>query len=184
MSTTSRLLAAMAVLGMPCSDQTPSDPEGVLGPGTDPGPASHALPGVKVLTPNLYVGTDVDAVIGALRTPDPGDDLPTLLAAIDILRRTDFSSRVSAIAGEIIHARPHDVGLQEVSQVDLVLPTLRADRVSNAVTSSRASPGGDMARHAVGASSADREHASSGSDRDHGPSYPHLRSARPRRTGR
>jgi endonuclease/exonuclease/phosphatase family metal-dependent hydrolase len=127
MRTTSRLLGAMAILAMGCSDESSSEPGTVLGPGTEPGAASNASPRVKVLTRNLYVGTDVDAVIGALQTPDPGDDLPTLIAAIETLRRTDFPSRASAIAGEIARVRPHVVGLQEVSQVDLVLPPLGVD---------------------------------------------------------
>lgn len=122
MRTTPRLLAAMAILAMACSDET-SDPEGVLGPG-GVGTEAHAPSGVVVLTRNLYVGTDVDAVIGALQTPDPADDIPTLVAAIQTLGRTDFPSRAAAMAGEIARARPHVVGLQEVSRVDLVLPPL------------------------------------------------------------
>jgi endonuclease/exonuclease/phosphatase family metal-dependent hydrolase len=79
---------------------------------------------VSVLTRNLYVGTDVDAVIAALRTPDETDDLPALMQAIETLGRTNFPVRAAAIAGEIAQARPHAVGLQEVSQIDLVLPPL------------------------------------------------------------
>jgi endonuclease/exonuclease/phosphatase family metal-dependent hydrolase len=126
MRTPSRLLA-LTILAMGCSDESPSDPEGGLGPGTEPGAGMHAPPGVKVLTRNLYVGTDVDAVIGALQTPDLADDLPTLIAAIETLRRTDFPARAAAFADEIARARPHIMGLQEVSQVDLVLPPLGVD---------------------------------------------------------
>jgi hypothetical protein len=43
MRTTSRLLAAMAILAMACSDETSSDPEGVLGPGTEPSAGERAL---------------------------------------------------------------------------------------------------------------------------------------------
>lgn len=125
MQTTPRLLAATAILALACSDQS-SDLEGVLGPGTEGGEA-HAPSGVTVMSRNLYVGTDVDAVIGSLQTPDPADDLPTLIAAIQTLGRTDFPSRAAAIADEIARARPHVVGLQEVSQVDLVLPSLGVD---------------------------------------------------------
>jgi len=79
---------------------------------------------VGVVTRNLYVGTDVDAVIAALRTPDPGDDLPALMQAIETLGRTNFPARAAAITDEIARARPHAVGLQEVSKIDLVLPPL------------------------------------------------------------
>jgi endonuclease/exonuclease/phosphatase family metal-dependent hydrolase len=127
MRTTSRLLAAMAILAMACTGESSSYPEGVLGPGTEPTAETRASSGVTVLTRNLYVGTDVDAVIGALQTPDPADDLPTLIAAIETLRRTDFPSRARAFADEVARARPHVVGLQEVSQVDLVLPPLGVD---------------------------------------------------------
>jgi endonuclease/exonuclease/phosphatase family metal-dependent hydrolase len=82
---------------------------------------------VSVVTRNLYVGTDVDAVIGALRTTDPADDLPALMQAIETLGRTNFPARASAIADEIARARPHAVGLQEVSKIDLVLPPLGVD---------------------------------------------------------
>jgi endonuclease/exonuclease/phosphatase family metal-dependent hydrolase len=117
----------MAILTLACSDDSPSDREGLPGPETEPGAEADAASGVTVLTRNLYVGTDVDAVIGALQTPDPADDLPSLIAAIETLRRTDFPSRAAAFAGEIARARPHVVGLQEVSQVDLVLPPLGVD---------------------------------------------------------
>ena len=75
-----------------------------------------------VMTRNLYVGTDVDAVILALRTEDPLDDIPALLDAIATLQRTDFPARAAAIADEIARVRPHAIGLQEVSEVDVALP--------------------------------------------------------------
>lgn len=82
---------------------------------------------VGVITRNLYVGTDVDAVIAALVSEDDGDDIPALMAAIETLGRTDFPARAAAIADEIAKARPHAVGLQEVSQIDLTLPPLGVD---------------------------------------------------------
>lgn len=121
------LLATMAMWAMACADDSPQNPESVLGPATTPGAEAERPSGVAVLTRNMYVGTDVDAVIGALQTPDPADDLPALLVAIAALRRTDFPSRAAAFAGEIARARPHVVGLQEVSQVDVVLAPLGVD---------------------------------------------------------
>jgi len=79
---------------------------------------------VVVMTQNLYVGADLDAVIGALASPDPGDDLPALLGAIQTLAITDFPSRAGAFAAEIARARPVVVGLQEVSQIDIDLTAL------------------------------------------------------------
>ena len=79
------------------------------------------------MTRNLYVGADVDAVIAALASPDPADDIPALLAAVATLRETDFPARASAVADEIARFRPHAVGLQEVSTVDLTIPPLGVD---------------------------------------------------------
>jgi endonuclease/exonuclease/phosphatase family metal-dependent hydrolase len=53
--------------------------------------------------------------------------VPALIAAIETLQRTDFPARAAAIADEIAEARPHAVGLQEVSQIDLTLPPLGVD---------------------------------------------------------
>jgi hypothetical protein len=73
------------------------------------------------MTRNLYVGADVDAVIGALASSDPSDDLPALLTALGELAATDWPARARAIAAEIARERPHAVGLQEVSTVDVDL---------------------------------------------------------------
>src|SRR2546422_11429163 len=78
--------------------------------------ATPTAPGARtitVMTRNLYIGADVDQVIGALASPDPNDDVPALLAAIAVLQRTDFPTRAGALADEIARARPHVVGLQE-----------------------------------------------------------------------
>jgi endonuclease/exonuclease/phosphatase family metal-dependent hydrolase len=88
-------------------------------------PHSNAAAKLGVITRNLYVGTNVDAVIAALRTEnDPDDDFPALVTAIETLGRTDFEARIAAIADEIAKAHPHAVGLQEVSKIDLTIPGL------------------------------------------------------------
>jgi len=79
---------------------------------------------ISVMTQNLYVGADVDLVIRALGTPDPGDDFPALLFAIQTVGKTDFPARAEAIADRIARARPHAVGLQEVSQINIDLRPL------------------------------------------------------------
>ncbi len=79
---------------------------------------------VTVMTQNLYVGADVDAVIAALMTPDPNDDVPALFAAIETLAKTDFPTRAGAIADEIARKRPHVVGFQEVSEIHINLAAI------------------------------------------------------------
>ncbi|MGH7702338.1 MAG: endonuclease/exonuclease/phosphatase family protein, partial [Gemmatimonadales bacterium] len=79
---------------------------------------------IPVMTRNLYIGADVDAVIGALASPDPTDDAPALLAGIAVLQRTDFPARVEALADEIARAAPHVVGLQEVDRLQIDLTAL------------------------------------------------------------
>ncbi len=80
---------------------------------------------VGIVTRNLYVGTDVDAVIAALA--GAGDPQTALIQAIQILAQTNFPARAAAIADEIARTRPDAVGLQEVSQIDLVLPPFGVD---------------------------------------------------------
>jgi hypothetical protein len=78
---------------------------------------------VTVMTRNLYVGADVDAVIFALMTTDDQqDDVDALSAAIQTFVRTDFPTRARAFAREIKRSRPVVVGLQEVSEVEILIP--------------------------------------------------------------
>ena len=118
------LLTAALLLAGACSDQsdTPFGPDAMDPATVNPGSADLA-----VMTRNLYVGTDVDAVIAALASPDPADDIPALLAAVATLQETDFPARASAVADEIARFHPHAVGLQEVSTIDLTLPPLGLD---------------------------------------------------------
>ena len=114
-----RCLAILALVTLSaCSDQAVTGPaaSGVhaaaLAPATNP---------ITVMSRNLYIGTDVDLVIRALISPDPFDDVPTLLAGIAELQNTAFPARAAAIAAEIARDRPHVVGLQEVSLIDIDL---------------------------------------------------------------
>lgn len=74
------------------------------------------------LSRNLYIGTDLDAVVGALASPNAADDLPALLDAIGDLQATAWPARAQSLADEIARERPQVVGLQEVWKVDIVLP--------------------------------------------------------------
>lgn len=120
------LAAASLVLASACTDQAePTDP---MGP--EAGSAEEHLgrwggaEDVTVMSQNLYVGADVDAVITALASPDPEDDIPALLAAIGTIERTDFPARASAMAREIKRRRPDVIGLQEVSIIGVDIPPL------------------------------------------------------------
>ena len=92
-----------------------------------------AAPGsaITVITQNLYVGADVDLVIRALATPDPTDDFAALMFAIETVNKTDFPARAQAIADQIASTRPHAVGLQEVSEINIDLRPLGVDAVVN-----------------------------------------------------
>ena len=79
---------------------------------------------ITVMSQNLYVGADVDLVIRALGTPDPADDFPALLFAIETVGKTDFPARAEVVADEIARTLPHAVGLQEVSQINIDLRPL------------------------------------------------------------
>jgi hypothetical protein len=101
-----------------CSDSTP------LGPPSSESLSARSESGPKqltVMTRNLYIGTDVDLIIGALASPDPTDDVPALFAGVAVLQRTSFPARAKGLADEIARARPHVVGLQEVEELDIDL---------------------------------------------------------------
>ncbi len=120
---TARLLPTLA--GLAALAACGSDP--VSGPlaARDAGVRADVLAAqggrVTVMSQNLYVGADVDLVILALASPDPNDDFLTLLGAIATLGNTAFPVRAEAIADEIARRRPHVVGLQEVSEIDIDL---------------------------------------------------------------
>jgi endonuclease/exonuclease/phosphatase family metal-dependent hydrolase len=122
------LMVAALSLAAACSDES-SNNGGPLGLETESTPevARSPLSRITVMTRNMYVGANVDAVIAALITPDPADDQAALLEAISTLQETAFPARAAAIAEEIAGARPHVIGLQEVSKVDITLPPLGID---------------------------------------------------------
>lgn len=115
-----RILAIVALgLVAACSDAASP-----TGPGAAAAVSLNAARRVTVMTRNVYIGADVDAVIAALASPDPSDDLPALLQAITVLGQTDFLTRAGAIAAEIERARPHLVGLQEITELSIHLGPL------------------------------------------------------------
>lgn len=124
------IAAALIVLTAACHD-SPLE----VSPGSGNWLSEHRVSApsseITVMSQNLYVGADVDLVIRALGTPDPGDDFPALLNAIETVGRTAFPARAEAIADEIARTRPHAVGLQEVSQINIDLRPLGVPAVVN-----------------------------------------------------
>lgn len=120
MKTQLRILIAGVVAFAACTDT----PTGVAPFGSvarEEEPAGGAAASIGVMTQNMYVGADLDVVIAALASPDPNDDVPALLGAIQTLGRTDFPARANAIADNIARNRPDVVGLQEVSVIHVDL---------------------------------------------------------------
>jgi endonuclease/exonuclease/phosphatase family metal-dependent hydrolase len=79
----------------------------------------HHARGLKVMTRNIYIGTDVDIVLGAT---DPSE-IPFLAAqAFETLMQTNFYWRAHALAGEIARTKPQIIGLQEVSLIRMQIP--------------------------------------------------------------
>jgi hypothetical protein len=85
---------------------------------------SRGVRHVTVLNQNVYPGANVDAVILALATPDPSDDLPALLAAVEELRITDAAARAGGLAEQIDRTRPDVIGLNEIHEIDVDLGPL------------------------------------------------------------
>ena len=110
-----------------CSDSS-------LGPSTstEPTSTSAAVSGrITAMTRNIYVGNDVDAIIAALASGDPEAAARAVLEGADVLRRTDFPTRVTALAAEIARERPHVVGLQEVEELHINLAAFGSPIVIN-----------------------------------------------------
>jgi endonuclease/exonuclease/phosphatase family metal-dependent hydrolase len=116
------VLAPATILG--CTDRTPAGPSSRSAPELAINAPPPSARDITVMSQNLYVGADVDLVIRALGTPDPADDFPALLFAIETLGKTAFPARVEVIADAIARARPHAVGLQEVSEINIDLRPL------------------------------------------------------------
>ncbi len=109
------LTLAGVALAVACSDQPVSGPDLRV----DRGAGS-----ISVLSWNVYVGADVDAIILALADNDPNNDVDALLAGLAELEATDFLARAEAFADEIEARRPHAVGLQEITTFAIDLTPL------------------------------------------------------------
>ncbi|HEV8382503.1 MAG TPA: hypothetical protein VGQ29_13010, partial [Gemmatimonadales bacterium] len=76
-----QIATAAIVLTAACKEPFEVRP-GSLNWMTEQNVAAPSSSEITVMTQNLYVGADVDLVIRALGTPDPGDDFPALVNAI------------------------------------------------------------------------------------------------------
>ncbi len=70
-------------------------------------------PGLTVMSRNLYLGADIDVLLGG------GDPSTVLGQALAQLAHTNFGVRAGALAMEILSEQPHLVGLQEVTTLEL-----------------------------------------------------------------
>jgi hypothetical protein len=84
---------------------------------------------LKVMTRNLYIGTDLFKVLEPCKSEDLSSGLPEQLclpfkvaAAFQTIPATDFVTRAEAIADEIERYRPDLIGLQEVYLIRLQSP--------------------------------------------------------------
>ena len=81
--------------------------------------ASESAGEIKVMSRNVYIGTDVDLVLEAENI----EDIPLLVTlAYQQLLSTDFADRVNALADEIDSSRPHLIGLQEMTKFYIQSP--------------------------------------------------------------
>jgi endonuclease/exonuclease/phosphatase family metal-dependent hydrolase len=94
---------------------------------------------LKVMTRNLFLGADLTPAYQALADPGGLAELPAVVAHIfnpgdplGAVQRTDFSTRVLALAGEIEATRPDLIGLQEAAvwRTRPSLPGAGAERIT------------------------------------------------------
>jgi predicted extracellular nuclease len=114
------IVSSLATLALGCAQEAPNAPSAVE-TGLEPVTLRAPPHGLVVMFQNIYVGADVDAVIGALATPDQNDDVPALLGAAGTLNETDFTARAAGFADAVARFRPHVIGLVEVSKIDIDL---------------------------------------------------------------
>jgi endonuclease/exonuclease/phosphatase family metal-dependent hydrolase len=104
-------LAALVLLAVACR----GEPEA---PAMDAAIVQGHGSGITVMTRNIYVGADVDIVIGG----DPSQ-IPLLVAqAFQEVLATNYPLRAELLADEIDRSRPHVIGLQEVSLIRIQDP--------------------------------------------------------------
>jgi hypothetical protein len=121
------VVAGLAALVIGCAPENATAPPAQIeGASTETADLRGGHRGLVVMSQNIYVGADVDAVIAALASTDPTDDASALLTAVSTLQETDFPTRAAGFADLVARTRPHVIGLMEVSKIDLDLTPLGA----------------------------------------------------------
>jgi hypothetical protein len=112
----------VALLALGCAVDEANTPTAARVPASASGNAADRL---MVMTQNMYVGADVDAILVAILT---GGDLAAVLTEqVQVLQNTEFARRAGALADVIARDRPHLVGLQEISTIDIDIPAAGLD---------------------------------------------------------
>jgi hypothetical protein len=114
------LIAGMLAIFTACEKETPVSPmdhqsETEELPSSETEGLTRWAPfsgSVRVMTRNIYVGTDLDSVY---KVSDPAMVPLAAAWAFQLLLSTDFNERAQALADEIVLGRPHLIGLQEIS---------------------------------------------------------------------
>jgi hypothetical protein len=106
-----RVIRALLVLPLlvPLTQVAPADAK----PGGSPAdPARTAT----VMTRNLYLGSALDDILGALASGNLGAVVTAATQTWNTVQASDPAERMGVIADEIVRAKPLAVGLQEVSE--------------------------------------------------------------------
>jgi len=115
-------LAGLTLAALGCGADEANAPTATRAPSTASEDAANR---VVVMTQNMYVGADVDAILWAILT---GGDLGAVLTQqVQVLQNTEFARRAGALADVLARNRPHAVGLQEISTIVIDIPALGLD---------------------------------------------------------
>lgn len=75
-----------------------------------------------VMSQNLYLGTDLNPIIGALSTGNPDVFIPAVTAGWQQVVESNFEERAPTLADQILESEPTIIGLQEVALWKLGAP--------------------------------------------------------------
>ena len=111
-------LIAMVLFLFSCTERFPVAPE-IQHESSNISNMEKSGQQLTVMTRNIYVGADVDVILGA----ENPEDIPLLVTqAFQTMMATNFPERAVALAGEVFESRPHLIGLQEVSLLRTQIP--------------------------------------------------------------
>jgi hypothetical protein len=122
MKPVSSLASIGVALLLGCAAEEANAPTTARVPSNASGNAADRL---VVMSQNMYVGADVDAILAAILTG--GDIAAVLIEQVQVLQNTEFALRAGALADVLAKDRPHAVGLQEISTIVIDIPALGLD---------------------------------------------------------